>query len=218
MKKALITGGSRGIGKASVGEFLNNGYEVITTSTTGKLPYKADRVSCFKFELKNAEASKLELFLKKENTKLELLINNAWQLFDTSGQLKPKELKQSLNVNVAGTIEFTLSMLPFLKENGVIIFISSEYGSLSDDWGNVKPSYRIAKAALNMFVRNLYKDTRIIEKKIKVYAFDPGWVKTDMGGKNADRDPGEPAKELLELAKSNNKSGLFYRGLKQRDW
>lgn len=216
MKTVLITGGSRGIGKATVQEFHKNGYQVIATSTTGKSPFQNKEAVFYQLDLGNQESIKQFVQALTQNTHtIDVLINNAMQQFDENN-ITIEILKKTLAVNLVGTIDFTLQILPLIKKGGVIINVSSEYGSLTEDWGNVVPSYRIEKAALNMFTRNFYKQVEPLG--IKVYSFDPGWVKTDMGGPDAPRKPEEPARELLQLAESGNESGLFYRGIKPRAW
>jgi NAD(P)-dependent dehydrogenase (short-subunit alcohol dehydrogenase family) len=219
MKIALITGGSRGIGKATVKEFLDSGYKVITTSTTGKVPTRDKNLSAYKFRLGNSsDIKRLIKGLSDSKVKIDVLINNACMADKEVDCITVGGLKQSLGTNLVGTIDLTLKLISFLNNNGVIVNISSEFGSLSDDWGYRVPAYRITKVALNMFTRSFYKDKEIRSKNIKVYSFDPGWVKTDMGGPGAEREPEEPAKELLRLVGSNKPSGLFYRGLKARAW
>jgi len=217
MKILLITGGSRGIGLATVKEFLNNKYKVITTSTSGKIPLQNENLTAYQLDLGDPDS--IASFIKKLNDiKIDVLINNAGIANKKEAKIDIDELRRTLEVDVIGMVSLTTQLLPSMNANGVIINISSEFGSFTEDWGNRVPSYRIAKAAINMFTRNYYDAEEVKSKNIKVYSFDPGWVKTDMGGPEAERDPEEPAKELLALAESGKESGLFYRGLKIRDW
>jgi len=107
---------------------------------------------------------------------------------------------------------------PLINDNGSIVSISSELGAFADDVGCYVPSYRISKAAINMFVKNLSDAHETKGRGIKVFSFDPGWVKTDMGGEGAQRAPEEPADEIFNLAVSKKQSGLFYSGLEKRNW
>jgi len=217
MKTLLITGGSRGIGLATVKEFLENEYKVITTSTSGNVPVQNENLMVYQLDLGSTDS--IADFAKKvSGEKIDVLINNAGFANKEEMKIDINTLRKTLNVNVVGMIDLTTKLLPLMNDRGVIINISSKYGSLTEDWGNIVPSYRIAKAAVNMFTRNYYDDVGVKSKNIKVYSFDPGWVRTDMGGPDAERDPEEPAKELLALAESGMKAGLFYKGAKARDW
>lgn len=55
-------------------------------------------------------------------------------------------------------------------------------------------------------------------KNITVSAFDPGWVKTDMGGPQAPREPEFPAKELYELVTRSHPTGNFWFAGRIRPW
>ncbi|MBI2464713.1 SDR family NAD(P)-dependent oxidoreductase [Candidatus Shapirobacteria bacterium] len=219
-KVVIITGGSRGIGKATVNYFLENDYQVVTSSTTGKLDYSHPNLTVYQFDL--GDQLSRDSFVKslKSHGKIDCLINNAWWSAGrkTESSVDISLLQQGLTTNLIGTIDLTQKTIPLMNNNSVIINIASEYGSLTEDWGFVAPSYRIAKAGLNMFTRNIYQHQAITEANIKVYSFDPGWVKTDMGGLDAPRDPSEPAKELFDLYLSDSPTGEFYRGLVKRSW
>lgn len=223
MKSVLITGTSRGIGYATMQEFLNNGWRVIGTSTTGKSSFSHENYSLFKLDL--MESNNIDSFIVEMNkidAKLDLLINNAATGTDRGKHrtfgVNVTDLQRLLLVNVINTINLTENLIDQMNKDSKIINISSEYGSLTEDWGYVAPEYRITKAAINMYTRNLYKDSRIVVKNIKVYSFDPGWVKTDMGGPDAPGDPIDTAKDLYRLATSDKPSGCFYRGVEKREW
>ena len=59
------------------------------------------------------------------------------------------------------------------------------------------PSYNISKAALNMAVRLL--GHALAERRIAVLALSPGWVKTDMGGEDADLDVSQSVASMLKV-------------------
>lgn len=219
IKTVLITGGSRGIGKAIVEEFLKNDWNVLTTSTSGKLSYKHQNLTAFQLNL--GDTTSIEDLVKKVKNRsenIDVLINNGWQAKRSEKEDGFIHLEEMLIVNLLGTVRLTLSITPVINQGGTIVNISSEFGSLTEDWGYRAPSYRIAKAGINMFTRNYYAAPEVKSNNIKVYSFDPGWVKTDMGGPEAEREPEEPAKEIYYLVNSDRPSGLFYRGLVKRDW
>lgn len=215
MKTALITGGSRGIGKATVKRFLESSYEVITTSTSGKSDYS----NTYQLDLSGPDSiSNFAKALLEKNVKIDVLINNAATAVEGEYFVDVDSLRKTLEVNLFGVIDLTQQILPLMVDNGVIINISSQMASLTTNLGYDYPSYRISKNAINMYTVCLSEHPDINQNGIKVYSFDPGWVKTDMGGPDAEREPEEVAKELLQLVESGNETGLFYKGAKVRSW
>ena len=75
--------------------------------------------------------------------------------------------------------------------------ISSESGSIGDARRNKEFDYCMSKAALNMATKLL--DNYLSGEGIRVIAVHPGWMRTDMGGQNADLDPYETSVRLTEL-------------------
>jgi len=101
-----------------------------------------------------------------------------------------------------------------MDSNAHIICISSIAGSLTHvDTGkgrspNHYPAYRISKTAINMYINTLAE--RLRDGGITVSAVHPGWVKTDMGGQEADITPEEAAKNIFNFAISKPETGNFW--------
>ncbi len=220
MKKAVITGASRGIGKATAEKFLAEGFEVIGTSTTGA-GWEHERLSWVQLDL--TDSGSIERAAKDiaARGKTDVLIDNAGYLaavekdFDDS-PVDMKVLRRTLEVNLIGTIDITERLLPSLKEGGRIVLLGSQLGSLTDAEHTSSPAYSISKAALGMYARQLAGHVK--ERGVGVFIVDPGWVRTDMGGLNATRAPEEPAREIYELAVSDLPTGRFWREGKERSW
>ncbi|MDQ5928032.1 MAG: hypothetical protein QG633_470 [Patescibacteria group bacterium] len=210
MKTVLITGVSRGIGKALAERFLQNGDFVVGTSTKGTSDWTHENLTVLKLDLSKSEsieecAEQIIAFGKK----IDILINNAgiWSGAEDDPVLRIKDLRKTLEVNLFGTADFTDRVLPLVNDGGHIINISSRAGSLSYVHDAEYPDYKISKAALNMFTRMLairFKD------KITVSSVHPGWVKTDMGGSDADMEPKEAAEHIFKLAYTPVETGQFW--------
>jgi NAD(P)-dependent dehydrogenase (short-subunit alcohol dehydrogenase family) len=79
------------------------------------------------------------------------------------------------------------------------------------------PCYKISKCALNMYTRTLA--SRLNEDKITVSSVHPGWVRTEMGGEDADMSPEEAAAHIYELAiKPPKESGQFWFKGEKMSW
>ena len=219
MKTALITGTSRGIGKATAEKFLAEGWQVIGTSTSGKVTIDSKNFKTLKLNLTSPLS--ISGAAKKVGVKIDVLVNNAGTLEDFDDKtLIIKKLRKTLEVNLIGLADFTNRIIPRMKKGGNIINISSSVSSLMEPLlahGSFASSYKISKTALNMYTQVL---SGILKKSgIKVSSLDPGWVKTDMGGYEAESLPKEPAEDIFKLAtrKSLPTGKFWYKG-KQRSW
>ena len=102
------------------------------------------------------------------------------------------------------------------SETGRIVNVSSRWGALSLMGGH-QPGYRISKAALNAMTL-IFAD-ELKNTNISVNSMSPGWVRTDMGGYNADRSVEDGADTVTWMATKEEKStGKFYADRKEIDW
>lgn len=218
MKTILITGTSRGIGLAAAKTFLDNGWKVIGTSTKGKSPINNENFAVYKLDLSSEQSiSRLAEKIRQGKIKLDAIINNAGENVDWMNRaVDLKKLRRTLEVNLIGPISLTEKLIKSMNSPSKIINISSLAGSLTINYGPYMPSYKISKVGINMYTRSL--SARLKDKKIDVYSVDPGWVKTDMGGTGAKREPEEVGSELFDLVNSNKETGLFYKEGKVRSW
>lgn len=217
MKTVVITGVSRGIGKALAQKFLDNDYFVIGTSTSGTSDFRHNNMVVVQLDLFDSQSIQhCEEKIKKMEKGIDLLINNAAISIDAEEEspvMVAEYLRKTLEVNLIGTVDFTEKIIPLIHTPGSIINISSRAGSLAHMGYTLNaPAYRISKAGLNMVTRILAKR---LEGKITVSSVHPGWVRTDMGGSDADYSPEEVADDIFKLATSEIESGQFwYKGEK----
>lgn len=216
----LITGGSRGIGRATAEKFLEEGHQVIATSTSGEFEYSHDNLITHKLD--QSDSKSIHAFAKwldTEGHKVDVLINNAGIMLDwTIGDIKMDLLRKTFEVNLFGLIDLTESILGSMKKDGLIISMSSGLGSLTADMGTLAPTYSITKTAVNMYTKKL--QARIAESGLTAISYEPGWVKTDMGGADAPREVSGPAQDLYKLATQSPRpqGGLFYNTDGVREW
>ena len=154
---------------------------------------------------------------------VDILVNNAGVMLETrEGQLTqttPKMFREILDVNVIGAVMMCQAFVPLMKKLGYgrIVNMSSGLGQL-ERMGQGLPAYRISKAALNALTRTLAAE--LLDTGILVNAVSPGWVKTDMGGPNAERTVEEGAETAvwLCLLSSAGPTGSFFRDRKAIPW
>ena len=216
MNTILITGTSRGIGKATAEEFLDRSWNVIGTSTSHETPIQHANYQHVQLNFKDKKES-LSIIQSLKKQSFDCIINNAAILLEdrASSQIECQQLSSTLDINLMGPIQIIENLLSTMNPTGTIINISSNWGSFSDpNFQAYLPHYKISKAALNMYTKLLA--ARLPE--FTVIAFDPGWVKTDMGGETATKEPSVVAKDLVYLASNKVSSGVFYQGTSIRDW
>jgi short-subunit dehydrogenase len=222
MKTVLITGAGRGIGYKLAEEFVSNGYKVIGTvrseeSRSGVLAL-ADKlnshINVHLLELSDFNA--IDDFSKKLNgIAIDILVNCAGVLggnHQTYDDLDFCEWERTLKVNTLSPMKLTTSMLPnlFLSEGAKVINISSIMGSLARERSD-SIAYRSSKSALNKAMQCLAIELK--PKNIGVYLMHPGWVRTDMGGPNADISVEESSAGLFKMISEFGlrESGRFWQ-------
>ena len=183
MKNVLVTGGSRGIGRAIVKAFSEKGYKVAFTykssheealtlsKETGAFPINADSASADAVlsAVKSAE---------KNLGKIDILINNAavssTNLFT---DITLEDWNRELNVNLTSAFLYTKETVPGMisRKWGRIINISSMWGVVG---ASCEVCYSTAKAALIGMTKALAKE--LGPSGITVNAIAPGLIDTDM--------------------------------------
>lgn len=216
MKTILITGANRGIGLELVKQYLADDWQVIACSRHPLNLPKNEKLQWYSLDVTDANAI-VELSNKLKNIPIDVLYNNAgvWggQGF---GETSAEEWMNVLRVN---TIAPLLMAQAFIKQLAagkvkIIVNMSSGMASISENTDGGAYSYRSSKAALNMLTKTLAIDLK--SQGITVVSMDPGWVKTDMGGKGAQITPEESVQGIRRVLKSltPKESGSFlsYRG------
>lgn len=190
MRNIVITGANRGIGLELVKTFSRD--NTVYAVCRGEFPVADlnDHIKVIRIDITDEEA--IKVFAKKlenENISVDLLINNAGIAGgDEAGQVKldAKSVTEVFAINTVGPMMMSLNLAPHLKkaEHPVMIAISSRMGThaLLDDYNAEWWPYSSSKAALSLAVSAF----AINEPSIKSVSVHPGWVKTRMGGEEAD--------------------------------
>jgi NAD(P)-dependent dehydrogenase (short-subunit alcohol dehydrogenase family) len=211
-RSVCITGADMGLGLELVRVFLQNGWRVFAGSyQQGEgliaLAQKAgENLTVISQDVSDAASVRASAqAVGEKTTTLDVLINCAGvSISDTPVQLPDLDIEsgrfqRTMEVNAFGPLRVIQAFLP-LVENGekkLIVNVSSEAGSIGMSQRISMYSYCMSKAALNMackIVQNWGK-----ERGIKVLAIQPGWMKTNMGGPNAEVDPADTAAGIYAL-------------------
>ena len=188
-KTAIVTGATRGIGKAIANELVAQGAFVIGTATTET---GAQSISDSLgdggagFVLDVSDSSSIESFFDaiKELEAATILVNNAGITRDNLAlRMKPEEWEEVINTNLSSVYRVTKKCLRAMTKArwGRIINISSVVGSM----GNVGQSnYAAAKAGMEGYARALASE--LGSRNITVNCIAPGFISTDMTGQLSD--------------------------------
>jgi 3-oxoacyl-[acyl-carrier protein] reductase len=184
----LITGSTRGIGRACAIEFAIKGYKVIANGTKETASSRELLKTIKQFspesviyyfdvsDIKEVENSCQNIINKHK--KIDILINNAGILRDkTLLKMEYEEWDRVIKTNLYGVFNVTKQILPLMVGNkwGRIINISSIVGEI----GNFgQTNYSAAKAGLIGFTKSLAKE--VARYNITVNALAPGLVETDI--------------------------------------
>lgn len=228
MPTSLVTGANRGLGLALVRALLARGDRVIAAC---RHPGKANelnhlagehpgRLHVLPLDLTNPKshhelARELPLVLGDGSDagegRIDLLINNAGVLHsgERFGNVAVANLEDSFRTNAMGPFLLTQALAPLLADGAKVANLSSELGSIAGVTRFGTPSYNISKAAQNMATRLLAR--ALAERDITVLALHPGWVRTEMGGKDATLDAQTSVAGLLRTvdASGTGASGSF---------
>ena len=184
MKTILVTGGSRGIGRAIVEKFAKEGYNVVLNYNKSEyaaldIAKQHKNVEIFKANVSNPkDVEAMVNFAEEKFKKIDVLVNNAG--ISSSSLLQDLSLEEWNNlfeVNVTGTFLVTKNVLPNMISNksGKIINISSVWGLVG---ASMEVAYSASKAAIIGFTKALAKE--VGPSGITVNAIAPGIVMTDM--------------------------------------
>ncbi len=210
MRRVVVTGANRGLGLEFTRQLLARGDRVYaavrkpghTLELTRLALAHPGRVSVLPFDAtKPATAIELMREIGLVDDAIDLLINNAGVLHagERFGALEAKALVDAFTANVVGATLLTQAAAPMLERGNAprVVNVSSNLGSIGTRAAFGTPSYSISKAALNMATRQLA--FALSARGIVAVAISPGWVRTDMGGAQAELEPAVAVASMLSV-------------------
>ncbi|MBM9499490.1 SDR family oxidoreductase [Leptospira sp. 201903071] len=210
-RNVFITGTNRGIGLELTKHFLSKGDQVFALcrkSSAELVRLKPARI-IEGIDVLNSNSIQ-GLTSKILDTKIDILINNAGILIpDNLQTLDEDNIVTQFLVNALGPLKIVRSLLPSLKTNSKLVFLTSRMGSIADNTSGSYYGYRASKAALNAIAVSLARD--LSPKGISVGIFHPGMVATEMTGRQG-ISPEESVVGLAERIETLNlsNSGKFF--------
>jgi len=191
---ALILGASRGLGFEFARQYLADGWTVYATHRS-----EADRV---KLRDLGAQTLRLDVLDVKDlagiawqldGERLDVAVVNAGVYGPRASALQHPPGDDAFDLvmrtNVLSSLRLVPVVAPLLAPaRGTLAFVSSRMGSISEAGASYGTLYRVSKAAVNMVAKLAHVE--YASQGVRVLSLHPGWVRTDMGGPNADVDVG----------------------------
>jgi len=205
MTNILITATNRGIGQELAKAALTRGWSVYGSVRSQDQAEKArtelgDGYTPLVFDVTDHNA--IRAAAAGLDTPFEILINNAGVIGPDRQSTLDMDFDgfaKTLEINTLAPLAVTQAFLPHLRKSkhGRVITISSQMSWMGYQKSD-RIAYRASKAAVNKVMQGLATDLK--SEGIVAVPVDPGWVRTDMGGENADNDPADVARGVIALA------------------
>jgi NAD(P)-dependent dehydrogenase (short-subunit alcohol dehydrogenase family) len=197
----LVTGAGRGLGLALAHVLTHRGHTVIGTLRNLK---EADGLKVLGAEIEvldvSDDASIAALGERLKGRAIDVLVNNAGvgsqqsQLADLTGA----ELHSVFQINAFAPLLLTRALTPSLRagKRKLVMNVTSQLGSITNNSGGSSYPYRASKSALNQLTKSL--SVELGRDGFTCFVVHPGWVKTDMGGPGAPLSPEDSADALAD--------------------
>lgn len=228
---ALVTGANRGIGYEICRQLAQTGVEVLLGARDwAKAQAAADQLAAEGIEVTpqvldvtvQESVESLVDRIECEYGRLDILVNNAGIFLDKDASAETVDMdriRRTVETNTYGPIMLCQAVLPMMRRQGYgrIVNLASTLGSLAESGPNYL-AYRMSKTALNSFTRVLAFELEGAD--ILVNSMCPGWVKTEMGGPNADRQVEDSVDTALWLATlpDDGPTGGFFKDRTPLPW
>jgi NAD(P)-dependent dehydrogenase (short-subunit alcohol dehydrogenase family) len=194
MQTVLITGANRGLGLEFCRQYTLAGWRVMAgcrnPASAIELTALSNQYPHLQIEALNvADFAQIDALSRQlADERIDVLLNNAGVYGDEPGSgfgtLDYQKWATTLATNTIAPVKMAEAFLPQLERGNrkLIASVSSLMGSMTDNSSGGSLLYRSSKAGLNAAMKSLSIDLR--PRSIGVLILHPGWVRTDMGGKN----------------------------------
>lgn len=235
IKRAMVVGAGHGIGYSVVSLLLKE-YPQVQVTASFRISEKAEALFTLQkqfpdrltvLSLDPTEESQVSQLSKEVSGELDLIFNAVGMLRE--GRFGPEKkleeidkafMQRSFEVNVLSSVLIAKHFLGLFPRDRLSAFValSAKVGSISDNQLGGWYSYRMSKAALNMFLKTLSVEARLRKRKIMSLAIHPGTTRTELSQGFVERtklkvhSPEQTAKNILNViqGRSLEDTGKFF--------
>ncbi|MBC6963016.1 MAG: SDR family NAD(P)-dependent oxidoreductase, partial [Nitrosomonas sp.] len=196
MNTVLITGANRGIGLEFARQYAADGWQVVACC---RQPQQAEALNRLadqyqdRFSIHRLDVRELteidQLSHKLQDLPIDILINNAGVYPHAQngefGRISYDDWMEAFRVNTFAPLKMVEALVEQIacSQLKIVATITSKMGSIADNQRGGSYIYRSSKAAVNTVVKSLAIDLQ--PRGIIAVLLHPGWVQTDMGGRDA---------------------------------
>jgi NAD(P)-dependent dehydrogenase (short-subunit alcohol dehydrogenase family) len=211
MPSALIIGASRGIGLGLTAELIGRGWDVVATHRSPSPALAATGARLAQVDIDTSETVATLASSLAGETFDHVLINAGITggKADTASTVSRDAMAHLFWTNAIAPIRAGRILLPLVKEGGSIGFMTSILGSVGGRTHGYAELYSASKAALNSLTRG-FAVQDVGSRSVAVLNLHPGWVKTDMGGPDADIDVATSVGGLADVIAATRPPGQRY--------
>lgn len=219
---ALVTGANRGLGREIAEQLYDLGATVFaaTRSITHDVPDEWEHLLVDVTQEGEISDAADDIF--SAAGRLDVVVNNAGiGEFDSDIVSESvKDIDRTLATNLRGPMLVCKHTVPLLlqTDGGRVVNVSSGMGALTESQSEGSPAYRVSKTGLNGLTAYLHGE--YAEDGLIANSVCPGYVRTDMGGEDADRSVAKGAETPVWLSrfKPGSPAGKFWRDKRVIDW
>ncbi len=205
MKTVLITGATRGIGRATALKFAREGYSVainyknsteMAESLKREIEEMGGKAEVFKADISvDSRITDMITAIYERFGRIDVLINNAGVALPQGlfTDFEESDIRSVFDINIIGMMNCTKAVIPQMVRNksGCIVNMSSVWGTVG---GSCEVIYSASKASVIGFTKALAKE--LAPSGIRVNAVAPGFIETDMNKHLTDAEKAEFAENI----------------------
>jgi NAD(P)-dependent dehydrogenase (short-subunit alcohol dehydrogenase family) len=195
-----VIGASRGVGLELVRQYRAAGARVVATarSEAGLATLRALGADAIALDVASAESAS-RLAWQIDGEVFDVVVFCAGVYGPRSSGLEPPtdaEFAEVMDANVLGAMRVLPSLAEALAPGARLAVLSSRMGAIGPRTGHQGWLYRASKAALNSVLKDV---SLVLAGRCICVSLHPGWVRTDMGGMDADLAPAQSAADLRRV-------------------